>query len=532
MPLAVSDVAALLRLTGSVARFVYHGCSPQRARAILQSRLARRPQLFLEMVATAIWPFPDHPYRRLTDGAGWSLTSLRESVERRGVDDTLRALLDDGVSLTYDEFKGRRPLVRCGVEMECTEGDFNNRTVAASYVERTSGSRSRGSSVPASLQFVATQRAPARIAFLDILGMARAPILIWVQRDPGMQWWLSLALLGNPPIRWLSLSARSTVTKPQSMTASLVRALGLLRGCRLPTIRPMPPTAVDEVLDLIVGTRRARGSCAVVTTPSTATRLTGGAKARGLTLDRVTFIAQGKPLTPGKHDDIVRSGARVSSRYGFTEAGSISEGCLNPAAVDDTHLLSDCYGLVQAPRALPNGATVRALVVTSLLPHSPKVLLNVESDDFGEVSTRRCGCPWDAMGFHTHISQIRSFSKLTGEGVTLLGTDCVRVIEEVLPRAFGGGSTDYQLLEVEDAGHQTRLNLLVSPRVGAIDESSVLAKFIEAFNDGPGGRFSPAFWREAGALRVVRAEPVTTANGKLFPFHTQALGVVREMALP
>jgi hypothetical protein len=531
MQLSVSVVAVLPRLTGGIARFLSQQCPPERARAIIRARLARRPQLFLEMVATAIWPFPEHPYRRLLDAAGWSLTTLRESVERRGVDDTLHALLDDGVYLTYDEFKGRRPLIRPGVEIQCSEHEFDNPTITPSYVERTGGSRSRGSAVPASLDFIATQRAPARIAFLDFLGAAQSPTIIWVQRDPGMQWWLSLALLGNPAIRWFSLSALTAGGARQSTTLSLVRALGLLRGHRLPAIEPIPLAAAHEVFEALVKARRAAGRCTVVTTPSAATRLAGLAQARGLTLDRVTFIAQGEPLTPGKYDEIVRSGARVSSRYGFTEAGSVSEGCLNPVAVDDTHLLSDCYGLVQVPRALPNGGKVRALVFTSLLPHSPKVLLNVESDDFAEVSTRRCECPWDELGLHTHLSRIRSFSKLTGEGVTLLGTDCVHVLEEILPREFGGRSTDYQLLEVEDSEHLTRLNLLVSPRVGAIDESRLLARFVEAFKDGPHGRGAAAFWHESGVLRVVRGEPVSTTNGKLFPFHTQALGPRTQPAL-
>ncbi len=77
-------------------------------------------------------------------------------------------------------------------------------------------------------------------------------------------------------------------------------------------------------------------------------------------------------------------------------------------------------------------------------------MLNVESDDFGEFTTRRCGCVFDELGLGHHFAYVRSFTKLTGEGATLLGTDCVRILEEVLPREFGGRSIDYQLLETED----------------------------------------------------------------------------------
>ena len=112
---------------------------------------------------------------------------------------------------------------------------------------------------------------------------------------------------------------------------------------------------------------------------------------------------------------------------------------------------------------------------------------------------------------------------MTGEGVTVLGTECVRILEEVLPREFGGRSIDYQLLEVEDAGHLTRLHLVVSPSVGALDEQRLLARFVlELRSPSTRGRPAPPMWRQAETIKVVRHEPVTTASGKLLPFHTLA----------
>jgi len=121
------------------------------------------------------------------------------------------------------------------------------------------------------------------------------------------------------------------------------------------------------------------------------------------------------------------------------------------------------------------------------------------------------------------IDTIRSFSKLTGEGATVLGTDCIRILEEVLPREFGGRSTDYQLLEAEDEGHFTRLYLVVSPSVGTIDEERVRTRFIEELRDPTRPRnIMPPLWRQADTIRVLRREPVSTGRGKLLPVLTQA----------
>lgn len=230
----------------------------------------------------------------------------------------------------------------------------------------------------------------------------------------------------------------------------------------------------------------------------------------------------GEPLTPSKYAEISRTGARVGARYNLTEAGAVGGTCGHPTDPDDVHLMADNVALIPHRRTLPDGSSVDAFLLTILLPSTPGIALNLESDDFGQITVRRCGCVWDELGMHTHLSNIRSFSKLTGEGVTVLGTECVRIIEEVLPREFGGRSTDYQLLEVEDTDHLTRLHLVVRPSVGPLHEEQVLSKFISALRDtdAPG---QIERWLQAGSIKVVRQEPVATSTGKLLPFHTLAL---------
>ncbi|MBI3910885.1 MAG: hypothetical protein HY320_08120, partial [Armatimonadetes bacterium] len=522
----LSSARNLVSVAGEVARFALRPMTVEDAKAKIRGRMAARERLFLQMVRETIWEYPKSPYRRLLEWADWSYEGLAESVGRQGVEATLKTLLAAGVYVTFDEFKGRTPIRRDGLVLECKASDFDNPRVVPSFEVRTSGTRSRGSIVPASLGYIADQRAPAFCLMLEAIRTGAAPIVIWLhyRLGSGMMWWLSLIHMGRPSLRWFSI-VDPTAAELSAGHRTLMRLLRIftgLRGARAPLPEHAGFSNADVVLDAVLDARRRWGRCAVITTPSAATRLAALAERRGIHLQGVTFLLGAEPLTPGKYAEIARSGAGIGVRYAFTEAGAVGGACGVPSTFDDVHLLMDGFALITRARAFADGGAANAFVFTSLLPSSPKVLFNAESDDFGEISERRCGCIWDSLGMHTHITNIRSFSKLTGEGMTLLGTDCVRILEEVLPREFGGRSIDYQLLEVEDDDHLTRLHLVVSPSVGPIDEARLLARFVEELRapSRPRSFVLTPLWEEAGTIKVVRREPVVSAGGKLLPFHT------------
>jgi hypothetical protein len=159
---------------------------------------------------------------------------------------------------------------------------------------------------------------------------------------------------------------------------------------------------------------------------------------------------------------------------------------------------------------------------TTLLPSAPKLLLNVETDDYGIVETRACGCLLDSFGFSTHMREIRSFSKLTGEGVTLIGSAMERILDEELPGRFGGSPLDFQLVEEEDERGFTRLTLLVHPRLTLPDDAVVIGAVHEALGRlGGMAEVSRGLWTQAGTLRVRREAPRMTARGKLLPLHAR-----------
>jgi hypothetical protein len=242
------------------------------------------------------------------------------------------------------------------------------------------------------------------------------------------------------------------------------------------------------------------------------------AQEAGLDLTGTTFMVGGEPPTFAKVRGITGTGARCVPLYNFTEHGFVGAGCGRPADENDIHFFKDVLALIQFPRQVPELAIeVNAFNFTSLLPTAPKVLLNVESDDYGLVENRSCGCPLEAYGFTEHLRHIRSFRKLTAGGPTLVGIDMVHILEEVLPTRFGGSPLDYQLLEEEDENGFTRLSLLVSPRVQIPDETVVVKAVLEVL-----GKWKEAEYKQAGTLRIKRMEPILTSRGKLMsliPLH-------------
>jgi hypothetical protein len=105
--------------------------------------------------------------------------------------------------------------------------------------------------------------------------------------------------------------------------------------------------------------------------------------------------------------------------------------------------------------------------------------------------------------------------------MTFLDTDILPVLDEILPARFGGGPTDYQLLEEEADDGRPRLRLLVHPTIGSIDPEAVAEVFLSAIGSGCGAeRVMELQWRGAGLLRVERKSPVATAGGKILHVHS------------
>jgi hypothetical protein len=108
----------------------------------------------------------------------------------------------------------------------------------------------------------------------------------------------------------------------------------------------------------------------------------------------------------------------------------------------ERHLLHDLHALMQSPGD-------PGLFVTYLGRATPLVMLDLPLGDQAPVRRRASGCPLEACGWGTYLHGIVSREKFTAAGMTFYDTDVIRVLETALPARFGGGPTDYQLVEEE-----------------------------------------------------------------------------------
>jgi hypothetical protein len=527
----IDAIASFFRTYRSLEGFFSAPLTPETSLATIRRHVEQRDALFLAMMRDRAFT-QGSPYRALLDLARCEYRDVEVMVKQRGVEPALDALRRAGVCLSFEEFKNGAEVHRGGRVFRFTPDQFDPPNPSGGIGMRSGGTRSAGTWIFLPIEHLALTHTPQYGMTLGMFAPGQTPVLTWQLGFPsgaGQASWFSLAKLRRPADRWFSLTQipRGIGGRWQSVFRA-ARFLAKRAGIAVPLPEYTPVAEVARVMDAIRAALARAGRCLVVTTPSCAVRLAAEARGSAASLRGVTFLTGGEPLTTDKIEDIRRSGAAALSQYSVTEAGgSVAGPCGAPSEPGDMHFRSDALAMITNPRTIGD-VSVDAIMLTSLLPTAPKILLNVETDDFGRIEQRACGCLWDQAGCTTHLLHIRSFTKLTGEGTTLLGSNCVHIIERVLPSTFGGSSVDYQLVEAEDEQHLTRLFLFISPRVGPLDEQAVLLRFAEELQGTAtrplGGRRQ--IWEQAGSVRVVRQDPISTGMGKLLPFHTLGAGTL------
>jgi len=517
------DIATYVRFLAGLPTFLRTRIDPAEAREHVIRRLAEREENFLAIAGRSIFEHSESPYRKMLELAGCERGDFEALVRTRGLVDALTHLRQAGVYVTFEEFKGRQPLVRDGVLIPTTPGSFDNPYLSRYYRQSTGGSTGAARQVSMDLDFL--MESAIEQAVMDGLhGFHDRPTAVWLDGlpGPGTAIVLKRVVAGHPIQRWFSPVHSKGTRSPAKFRWAERGMLWTARGCGAAV--PLPeavPLDKPEIIARWLGeTLEAQGRAGLRTMVSRALRVALAAREMDIDLTGTIISAGGEPATEAKVGAIRETGAIFQSGYHFSEAGAIALACTNPATFDELHLLAHRIELVQHPRELAGGEVVHSFHFTTLLESAPKILLNVEIDDFGEVFERGCGCPMEVLGLTRHIRRIRSFAKLTGEGVTLVGSDMVRILEEVLPARFGGSALDYQLMEEEDERGFTRLSIVVSPSISIADEAEVIDTVVEALGSGPADAvISQRMWRQAGTIRVKRMEPVWTARGKLLPLH-------------
>ena len=467
-----------------------------------------------------VYENPRSPYLPLLRDAGITYENATKTVQQKGLEGTLKDFRDVGVYLTFEEYKGRQPLIRHGkIYPFNSEGLKNTLLLESIFHTRTGGSTGPSVDVPFNPRFHREQAANIGTLFAMWMPAVGAKGALWYPLQPGLSSLIFRIVIGQPPAAWFTPSVESLGQSWRlRLLVQTIKHLAHQCAISVPSPQHVPLNEAHRIAQWIVEQKQTSPACMIITTVSNAVHICEAAQRHKLDIRGTRFFIDSEPLTEAKRDEITATGCTPLPDYYADDAGSLALPCGNPASADDMHVCTHMAAIITRCRFRPGSEdSVESFLITTLLPTSPQFLLNVEFDDFGVLGERDCGCRLGELGLKLHVSQVRSFSKLTTQGTTVPLGDVAWVIEQVLPRRFGGASIHYQLLE-EDLGSQTRLTLVVSPQVGPFDEREVLRVFLTELRTADIRLVQPTqLWEESGALRVVRAEPLVTPRGKLLP---------------
>jgi hypothetical protein len=508
-----ADIVA--RFVLDVPRFLHHPLPLAAARARVRENLATREQRFVAVVERLVYRNPRSPYLTLLRHAGCERDDLRALVERDGVEGALATLAERGVYVTYDELKGRAEAVRGSRRFLFRPEQFDNPTVRPHLLQYTSGSGGRSSPVRYALPFLEERAASLGVVF-EAHGIRRPQLVCWWPVP--LAWLVAAVKLGHPAIGWFY--PVSPLPRLAALPSIYLGLMGKLLGFEFPSPQRCDLATPERLLDWLAPRLRDDQEIVLHTMSSAGVRLALEASMAGRRLDGLTMMVGGEMTTQARRRQIEASGARAIVGYSTSELGGAAYSCPEATVVDDVHVMVDRLAVIRRSRSImADGPVVDALLFTSISQHAGKVLFNAETGDTARIDVRDCDCRLGRLGMRTHLSDIRSFEKLTGEGVTFARSHLAHILEAVLPARFGGSSLGYQLVEEASPSGATLLVLRVHPSVGAVDESALRSALLDELGRGSEmDRYQARIWRSAGTLVIRREAPQPTRAGKVLPF--------------
>ncbi len=514
-------IAQRARLAVGFREFIRTPIGVDAAAAEIRRQLTAREDNFLNYAKKLIYDVPSSPYRRLLLWAGCKYGDLCASIRSRGLENTLEKLRDEGVYLTLEEFKSRSPISRNGLRIETHETDFDNPFLLRGRLSgETSGSRGKTSLVTYDWDFIAHEAAHEAILY-SIHDPGNRPFALWYPVPPGIAGIHNLLMslkLGSVPAMWFSHSPcgiRETSIETR-LALEFVIWSGRIAGLAVPRPTFANLSVSEAAMRWLESTVKKHRRAMLRTFASSAVRLAQTALAIGADLRGGLIFTGGEPLTEPRRRFIESAGLEVYPRYVTTESGLVGAGCPSRSVSDDMHFYSDLLALIHLDRKTSSEEhQPGTLLFTALTMHTPKVLLNVELGDSGDLSSRSCDCAFGKIGLNVHLSNVRSYDKLTIEGMTILTAELDAIIGAAIEKA-GGPPDSYQFWEEQDSSGLHRLVVAVSPEVPNLDEGKFIGNIIDELRHGGRRKAMAAeFWAQAASLRVIRESPESTAGHKM-----------------
>ncbi len=508
-----SEAAVFFRLVRGIRPFVAEKITFEQAREAIRRRLKVREERFLEKLETAVFSCPSSPYFRLFEAAGCEPGDVRRLVRREGVESTLDRLRRAGVFVTWEEFKGWKPIYRGSQTFQVRAKDFDNPVVREHFTATSGGTSGRPVRVRIDIEELAEAAVNWAVCF-DAHGWKDRPLVFWTPGNSGFaSRYLRCMKFGFPYAKWFRINQPDNPA--DSFRALLLhRTLRFLAG--LPAPQPAPLDRAPVVLESLLQLLEDGHKPIVNTTPSAACRLARLAGERGRSLSGVDFLLGAEPVTRVRRSIIESSEAGAVPTYGTSEAGWIGAQFPEARAADEVSVFRDAYAVIQRPEGGSSALVGHPILFTGLRRASPKVLVNTEIGDSAVIGFGRA--PVSAPGYDVNLHTIRSFRKVTLWGTSFAVADLYHLVEETLPDRFGGGPHCYQLVEEEEPGGLTHLRLLISPEVRNVEETAVRQAFLaELRKRRHYYDLMVDVLSQADALRIERRNPIRTARGKLLP---------------
>lgn len=487
----------------------------------LRAALQNREQTFLDLVKPAIFDNPATPLHHLLKHAQCEFGDLADSVKRKGLESLLKDLRAAGVYLTSEETKGRQNVIRHGKEIPNSPLACRNPLAHGGTPGSSSGSRGPAatSQIPLPWRlhrdcYDAVMRRD--LAYGNCTEVALNSILPAV-------WSLNQAALafrtGSSVARWFAPGGTWKDNGHYRLATRLLVAEARLLGYKVPYPEFLPSNDFSPVIQFLARCRTAGKPAVARGTVSTVTRICSDARDAGADISGTLFNVGGEALTDSRRELVHAAGCRAVSRYITNETGPVGLGCRHMTGSNTVHFFADSHALIVVKRPAPlTDHEVDSLHFTTLNPHAYRVFLNAEIDDSARLIPANCDCEFSRIGFTTALTDIHSFGKLTGFGMTLVGTNLLPILEQHLPKTFGGSAADYQLVESSANNTQMELTLRVNPRLKAnLDDVRVF--FLDQVQGVYGGALTRRTWEHAGALRVAAIPPLATRTGKILSLH-------------
>jgi len=197
--LVPGDLVMILQILRKLPVYLRNPLTISECRKILHQRLERREKDFLDLIKLSVFANPVSPYLSLLQLAGCEYGDLERLVFSDGVEYALRMLFREGVYLTIDEFKGRRPVIRGSTTIEAGLDRLRNPLSVPHLRAVTGGSRGTATQILLDMACV-RDRAVNMYLSLNARGGAHWRNAVWSTRGIAPLLWYSG--FGAPTARW------------------------------------------------------------------------------------------------------------------------------------------------------------------------------------------------------------------------------------------------------------------------------------------------------------------------------------------